>query len=224
MKKIISMISVLLLLLSVFTANVYAAENTVVSDVSEDVIYIQQGESYLFQNITSTYAFVKWPRTGTEQIKDYISYQSNGTIFTWYSGSNSNTIGGSVSCYPNGSVIVTGVSEEPVEIRYDPNIFVVSVSKNPAVYRVYVPQGESYSLTNRSTTEYVTVKWAKNVGKMSYSVYKANGSLHGNYTSDLSLSLWSSNIMPGGTVVFNIISAETPVEFTCPYSIYGPLN
>lgn len=228
MKKIkisVLLVVAVMFLSSIFTANVFATEGSSASIDNETVIYVQQGESYLFQNVTATYANIKWPRTGTYQVKDYVSYKSDGTTTTmWEADSDSKVVGGGIITNPNGFVVVTGVSEEPVELRYDPNVFTVSTSENPALFRIKIVQGESYSLTNHSNIGYTMVKWKVNVGEMSYSEYRGNGTLYHSYTTSLSVSPWGYNVGPGCTIVFDVIRCDNPVEIVCPYLIFAPLN
>ncbi|USB34364.1 hypothetical protein [Paenibacillus sp. YPG26] len=135
---------------------------------------VRSGESYVFRNKGSKTVSIVNDAQATERAYDYVSYTPEGLVENRGFNEKVKTI----SIPAQGSLIVTGQSDNPVTFDYTETI-TVEQANHPAMTRVTLNQGQSYFYKNiRDKVDYLYSDAIQNLNDFSYIITKPDGNVH----------------------------------------------
>lgn len=174
---------------------------------SEPALYketLYKGESYTFSHNNATAASIQNDASASKKF-DYATYKEDGSLFNK---------GVAVSSEPSipagGQITVTVVTDSPVTFAGYNHLFFGYISNDPALMRITLKKGESYTFTNigKKYRSLMNDASFRNQKLFDYAIYDRHGFGYGHRMN----SQWDPNIPPGGRLVATV-SSDTPVTF-----------
>lgn len=144
--------------------------------LASQVEYIlHKNESILLRNLKDTSGTVRMNGSKSSEIFfDYVKYNEDGTVDTY----DINSTGTSLNIVKNRSVLLTGTSNNPVTIKFDPDRFALEYAPHPALDHIYLSKGDSYAFYNLESSKLKLLTTALSGSKsFDYAVYQSDGTL-----------------------------------------------
>ncbi|WP_432774745.1 hypothetical protein AAFJ72_16245 [Brevibacillus gelatini] len=180
----------------------------VIGDVtSEPALYKQtlyKGESYTFSHNNAVSASIQNDASASKKF-DYATYKEDGSL-----AGKGVAVSSEPSIPAGGQITVTVVTDSPVTFGGYNQLFFGYISNDPALMRITLKKGESYTFTNigkryRSLMNDASFKQQK---LFDYAIYDQKGFGYGHRMN----SQWDPNVPPGGRLVATV-TTDTPVTF-----------
>lgn len=185
----------------------YSGEDISGDVTSEPALYkhtLYKGESYTFSHNNVVNTSIQNDASSSKKF-DYASYKEDGSL-----AGKGIAVSSEPSIPAGGQMTVTVVTDSPVTFGGYNQLFYGYVSNDPALMRITLKKGESYTFTNigKGFRSLMNDASYKNQKLYDYAIYDKKG--YG-YSHKMN-SQWDPNVPPGGRLVATVTS-DTPVTF-----------